>query len=336
MLGKQKNERDLSIVIVSTNEAHWLDACLTTVYAHAGSASLDVVVVDNESSDGVREIVEGRFPEARVVSCQNRGFAHGNNRALETCTSRYSLCLNPDTEIVDGNFGELIEMLDARPEIGLVGVKQLDADGELYPTVRRFPSARRAFVEAFIPESLSPSSSGLGERQLDLAAYEGELECDWSTGAYMLIRREALLSAGLMDERLFLYCDEPDLCIRIKRAGWKIIHSPRMTIVHHAGKAGVKPKLVAQDVFARRVYAEKHFSTAHRYAYLSAVAARHATRAMLPRRVGGSAERRAASKLALSTLTGRREPPFGPPPLTSVDAPIRMLPVSAGATEQGQ
>jgi len=310
---------DLSIVVVSTNEAHWLEACLRTVYAHAGGADLDVVVVDNESSDGTAAVVEAGFPRARVVRCANRGFAHANNRALLTCESRYLLCLNPDTEIVAGSFGELVEMLDARPQLGLVGVKQLTGEGDLYPTVRRFPNAGRAFAEAFIPEGLAGRRSGVGERRLDLAAYEGEIECDWTTGAYMLIRREALLGAGLMDERLFLYGDEPDLCIRIKRAGWRIVHSPRMTIVHHAGKAGIKPKLVAQDVVARRVYAEKYFSSPHRYAYLGAVAARHATRALLPRRMGGGPERRAASKRALSTLLGRREPPFGPPPATSVD-----------------
>jgi len=304
---------DLSIVIVSTNEAHWLTACLTTVYAQAGSARLDVVVVDNESRDGTRELVAREFPQARVVSSYNRGFAHANNRALMTCTARYALCLNPDTEIVGGTFGELVEMLDRRPEIGLLGVKQLDSEGALYPTVRRFPSARRALAEAFTAESWPLRPARLGERELDLRRYEGEIECDWVTGAFMLIRREALLGAGLMDERLFLFSDEPDLCVRIKGAGWKVVHSPAMTIVHHAGKAGIKPALVAQEVFARRVYAEKHFGPAQRLVYLGAIAARHALRAARP-------ERRAASAHALRTLFGREAPPFGAPPLASIDA----------------
>jgi N-acetylglucosaminyl-diphospho-decaprenol L-rhamnosyltransferase len=305
---------DLSIVIVSTNEAHWLTACLTTVYAHAGSARLDVVVVDNESRDGTRELVEREFPQARVVSSYNRGFAHANNRALMTCKARYALCLNPDTEVVDGTFGELVDLLDRRPEIGLLGVKQLDGDGELYPTVRRFPSAARALAEAFTAESWPLRPASLGERELDLRKYEREIECDWVTGAFMLIRREALLGAGLMDERLFLFSDEPDLCVRIKRGGWKVVHSPAMTIVHHAGKAGIKPALVAQEVFARRVYAEKHFGRAQRFVYLGAIAARHALRA------GRGPERRAASKRALRTLFGRETPPFGAPPLASIDA----------------
>jgi GT2 family glycosyltransferase len=321
---------DLSIVIVSTNEAHWLTACLTTVYAQAGSARLDVVVVDNESRDGTRELVERDFPQARVVSAYNRGFAHANNRALMTCKGRYALCLNPDTEIVGGTFGELVDMLDRRPEIGLLGVKQLAGDGSLYPTVRRFPSARRALAEAFTSESWPLRPPSLGERELDLRKYESEIECDWVTGAFMLIRREALLGAGLMDERLFLFSDEPDLCIRIKRGGWKVVHSPAMTIVHHAGKAGIKPALVAQEVFARRVYAEKHFGPAQRFVYLGAIAARHALRAALPPQRGGGPDRRAASTRALRTLFGRETPPFGAPPVASIDATTLAGPPSRG------
>jgi GT2 family glycosyltransferase len=306
-------KHDLSIVVVSTNEAHWLDACLTSVYARAGSARLDVVVVDNESADGTRALVEERFPQARVVSSFNRGFAHANNRALMTCSARYALCLNPDTEIVQGTFGELVEMLDRRPDIGLLGVKQLTGDGALYPTARRFPSAMRAMAEAFTVERWPLRHASLGERELDLRKYEQELECDWVVGAFMLIRREALLGAGLMDERLFLFSDEPDLCLRVKRGGWKVVHSPAMTIVHHAGKAGINPNLVAQEVFARRVYAEKHFGRGQRAFYLGAVAARHALRAALP-------ERRASSAQALRTLFGRQAPPFREPPLAAIDA----------------
>jgi GT2 family glycosyltransferase len=314
---------DLSIVVISTNEAHWLDACLTSVYAHAGSARLDVVVVDNESSDGTRALVEERFPQARVVRSYNRGFAHANNRALMTCSARYALCLNPDTEIVDGAFGELVGLLDRRPEIGVLGVKQLTGDRELYPTARRFPSASRALAEAFTAERWPLRPRGLGERELDLGKYEHELECDWVVGAFMVIRREALLGAGLMDERLFLFCDEPDLCLRIKRGGWKVVHVPAMTIVHHAGKAGIKPALVAQEAFARRVYAHKHFGRAERAVYLGAVAARHALRAALP-------ERRAASARALRTLLGREAPPFRDPPLAAIDASTLAGPPARG------
>jgi N-acetylglucosaminyl-diphospho-decaprenol L-rhamnosyltransferase len=312
-------QHDLSIVIVSTNEAHWLEACLTTVYAHAGTASLDVVVVDNDSGDGTGAFVAERFPQARVVRCPNRGFAHANNRALMTPVARYVLFLNPDTEIVEGDFGTLVDMLDARPDLGLVGVKQLTGDGELFPTIRRFPNAVRAFGEAVTAERWKWRPSWLGEVDLDLDRYDTERDCDWTVGAFMLARREALLSAGFMDERFFLYSDEPDLCLRIRQAGWRIVHSPLMTIVHHAGKAGAKPRLIAQEVFARRLYAEKHFAAPHRMLFVGALAARFALRAAIANGTEEGPAKRAAAREALRTLLTRTTPPFGDPPPTSID-----------------
>jgi GT2 family glycosyltransferase len=316
--GAQPDRPDLSIVIVSTNEAHWLNACLTSVYEHAGGAQLDVVVVDNESTDGTRALVEERFPAARVVDSVNRGFPHANNRALETCTARYALLLNPDTEVREGTFGALVEEMDRRPDLGVLGVRQLKGDGTLFETIRRFPNAGRALGDALGLERWRARPSWLGERELDLARYETEQECDWTVGAFLFMRREALLSAGLMDERFFLFSDEPDLCLRIKRAGWRVVHVPSMTIVHHVGKAGVRPRLVAQDALTRRIYARKHFGTPHRELYLGAVIARHAIRATLP----GTerAPRRAASRAAIGTLVGRGRAPYGAPPPTAIDA----------------
>ena len=139
-------------------------------------------------------------------------------------------------------------------------------------------------------------------------------ECDWTSGSFMLARREALLGAGLLDERFFIYSEEPDLCMRIKRDGWQVRHLPQMTIVHHAGKGGVRPKMVAQDAYTRKQYAHKHMSPAQRRLYLGAVGVRHLIRASL----GGSRAHREGARLALRTLVGRVEPPFGAPPPTAV------------------
>jgi N-acetylglucosaminyl-diphospho-decaprenol L-rhamnosyltransferase len=313
---------DLAIVVVSTNEAHWLERCLGTVFDAAGSAELDVIVVDNSSTDGTRELVESTFPQARVVSSPNRGFAYGNNRGLEQANARYMLLLNPDTEIVGGTFGELIELLDARPQVGLAGVRQITADGTLWPTIRRFPSVSRALGEALLSERWPVHPAWAGERVLDWGAYEREGECDWTSGSFMLARREALLSAGLLDERFFIYSEEPDLCLRIKRAGWQVRHLPQMTIVHHAGKGGVRPRMLAQDAYTRKQYARKFFGPSYRGLYVSALAARHLVRAIGARGRGAdAASRREGAWRALRTLAGRADPPFGPPPPTAV-APL--------------
>src|SRR5919198_516667 len=135
---------DLAIITVSTNEAHWIRPLLPTVFEHTGDISADVVVVDNDSHDGTADIVATEFPEARTVWSANHGFGHANNRALMTCNARYVLFLNPDTEIRDGTFAQLVRMMDDRPAVGLAGCRQVTPDGRLDTTIRYFPNAMRA------------------------------------------------------------------------------------------------------------------------------------------------------------------------------------------------
>jgi GT2 family glycosyltransferase len=304
---------DLAIIIVSTNEAGWLEPCLRTVFEHAGDLELDVVVVDNESTDGTRELVQEQFPAARVVSSPNNGFSHANNRGILTSDARYVLLLNPDTEVLEGTFEELVAALDARPAVGGAGVKQVTPDGALFPTIRRAPNALRTFCEALGSEKLPLRGRWLGERERSWELYEREEPCDWTSGSFLAVRREAIDSAGLLDERFFIYAEETDWCRRIKHAGWEVRHLPLMTIVHHADKAGYNPRMEAQAVFARRQYARKNFSLPHRTAYLGALGLRHLLRAVVPGS-GVRREQRAASRRALRVLLGLEPPPFGPPP----------------------
>ena len=215
---------DVAIIIVSTNEAKWLEPALTTVFAHAGDAQARRrrrrQRVDRRDARARRVEVpgraRGRLPEQGLRPRQQprRGDVH----------ARYVLFLNPDTEIVDGTFGELAAALDARPDVGMAGVRQLTGDGTLWPTIRHFPSVRRALGEAFGSERWpTRRSRWAGERELDLSVYETEVECDWTSGSFMFCRREALLSAGLLDERFFIYSEEPDLCLRMKRAAGRSV-----------------------------------------------------------------------------------------------------------------
>jgi N-acetylglucosaminyl-diphospho-decaprenol L-rhamnosyltransferase len=316
---------DLAIITVSTNEAKWLRPCLGTVFGHLGGLRADVVVADNESDDGTREVVTREFPEARVVSSPNHGFSHANNRALMTCNARYVLFLNPDTEILEGRFSELVQAMDERPSVGLIGVRQVTAEGHLDRTIRYFPNALRALGAALAADRLPRRPRWLGERELDVAAYDREFACDWTSGSFMLARREAIESAGYLDERYFIYSEETDLCRRIKTAGWEVRHLPSMTILHHDGKAGVKPSIESLGAWNRLAYARKHFSPLHRAAYSGAVTLGYALRSVY----AGSGEqgrlRRQASRRAVATLMGRAPVPFGP--LTS------QVSVRTGAAE---
>jgi hypothetical protein len=269
---------------------------------------LDPVVVAAGCTDDTVELVAREFPEARTIVCDNRGFAYANNRALRTVDADWVLFLNPDTEILQGTFAELLASLASRPEVGLVGVRQLTPEGNVFPTIRRFPSATRSLFEALGSERFPFRASWLGERELDPDAYERDVECDWTSGSFMLARREALQSSGFLDERFFLYSEETDLCYRIKQAGWEIRHLPTLTILHH-GSASWDPRLEAQEALSKRRYFAKHLPPGRRLVATGALAFGYGLRAVL-----GRDGRQESSRAALLALLGRQPPPFGEPP----------------------
>ena len=311
---------DLAIIVVSTNEADWLRPCLTSVYEHAGDADLDVVVANNMSTDETAEVVRDGFPHARTFVCENRGFAYANNRAMMTTDARYTLLLNPDTEVVEGTFSDLVAALDERPNVGVAGVRQLTLDDELYPTMRRFPNAARALGEAIASERLPLNAPWLGERVLDLSLYDREFEADWTAGSFMVCRREALESAGYLDERFFMYAEETDLCLRIKNAGWAVHHLPVMTIRHHFTRSRYMPRREAQRAYACKHYAEKNFSPVHAALYLAAVGLRYSIRSILPGGTPDQQQRRQGSRAGVAALFGLRPPPYGEQPPQAVAA----------------
>src|ERR1700710_1662425 len=182
---------DLCVILVSHNGKRWLDAALATLFERAGGVDLDVVVVDN-GEDGAAPPRAGRFPAVRTIRCENRGFGHANNRGLETADARYVLFLNPDTELLSGTLAELIAALDRRPGLGLAGVRQVDSHGSLAPGIRRFPSPAHMLAETLWVERVPGLRLLLGERELDQRQYARETVCDWTSGSFMIARREAL------------------------------------------------------------------------------------------------------------------------------------------------
>lgn len=315
---------DLSVIVVSHNSVGWLRACLQSVYARAGGCKLEVIVVDSDSSDGSPDLVAREFPRARVLRCANRGFAAANNAGLAAASAHFVLFLNPDTEILDGTFLELLDLLAARPSVGMVGCRQLAADGSLIPTMRRFPSASRYLFEALGSDRLSIDFPWLGERVRNPDLYEHETSCDWTSGSFMLARREVLVAVGGMDERYFLYCEEPDLCLRIKGLGWEVRHLPAMTILHYG--SGINERLIAQDAYARRQYMLKNMSPVRRWTATLAFALGHVLRGVYPvrdpslRRV-----RRTSATRAIRLVLGWGAPPFGP---SSTSASADVLPTA--------
>jgi GT2 family glycosyltransferase len=306
---------DLSVVVVTHNGHELALRTLRSAMAHTGSASVEWFVVDCGSTDGTPESIAAAFPEVRVFRCPNVGFAAGNNVALPHTRGRYVLLLNPDVEMAEGTLGELVELLDERPEVGAASIVHLDGSGRLLFSMRRFPTPLRKLGEALALERWTPLKT---RQEVDTCAdhYRDERPADWVVGAFMVVRREALEQVGPLDERFFLYAEEKDWCYRIRQAGWDIRHLPGLAMVHLGSGRG-RPELVAQLSYSKLLFAKKHLGRVHALGFRLALLAGHALRAAaaLPRAPSraDARERLRAQGLASAVLVGLAPPPFEVP-----------------------
>lgn len=241
---------DLSIVIVSWNVRDLLRSCLESIFV-ASLDRLEVIVVDNASSDGSVAMLRDEFPHVRLIANEdNRGFPTANNQGLDVAQGRYVMVLNPDTEVCDDALSRLIGYLDMHEDVGAIGPQLLNSDGSVQSSRRRFPTFATGIFESTWLRSIAPRGM-LRRYTMDDVPDDVSHEVDWLTGACIVVRREVLESIGGFDEAFFMYSEELDWCRRIKSAGWKIVYLPNAKVVHHSGKSS------EQVVAARHI----HFQT---------------------------------------------------------------------------
>ncbi len=228
---------DLSIIIVSWNVRELLADCLRSVEQNRGQLDLEVIVVDSASSDGSPDMIQERFPWVRLVaSADNIGFPRGNNLGIGIASGRYLLLLNPDTVILGDALSQMASYLDEHAHVGVVGGQLLNADGSVQPSRRRFPTLATGLFESTWLQPYAPRGL-LQHYYMEDIADDVIGEVDWLAGACLMVRRETVVAAGLMDEAYFMYSEELDWCRRIKAAGWRIVYLPTAQIVHHVGKS---------------------------------------------------------------------------------------------------
>jgi hypothetical protein len=225
----------VSAVIVSFNTRDGLLRCLGALLAHAG-VPVEAIVVDNASTDGSVEAVQTRFPGTRIiVNPANFGFSRANNAGLRAARGEYRLVLNSDCEVSPGAVEALCAVLDARPDVGVVGPRTLGGDGR--PQVS-FGSALRPLAEWRQGRLVRGVKAGHADALRRAAALsEREQEPDWVSASCLLARRAALEAVGGFDESFFLYEEDVDLCLRIRGAGWRVVYTPAASVVHHLGRS---------------------------------------------------------------------------------------------------
>jgi GT2 family glycosyltransferase len=256
---------DLSIIIVNYNTSRLLRDCLQSIYHSAVTASYDVLVVDNGSSDDSADTVRREFPEAQLITSEiNGGYAYANNLGLRQALGRYLLLLNPDTVLPPNALQDMLSFMNTHPEAGVAGPKLVLADGSLDLACRRsFPTLDIAFYRLIGLSKRYPASPRFNRYNLGYLDPDQLSEVDSVVGAFMLIRREALEQAGLLDERFFAFGEDLDLCYRIKiDHGWKVYYYPAVVVTHYKGQS-MKQRTVPMTIHFYRamwLFHEKHYA----------------------------------------------------------------------------
>jgi GT2 family glycosyltransferase len=214
---------------------------------------MHVTVVDSGSTDGTPDMVEREFPEVRLLRRGNIGFSAANNIVLKNASTPFVLLLNPDTEVRENTIDSSLDRIRSDPSLGMVGCRLITESGELdHACKRSFPTPLGALAHFSGIGRRSGASSRLAQyRATGLEEHEAG-EVDAVNGAYMLVRCEALLQVGPLDEGYWLYMEDLDWCRRFWEAGWKVFYEPGGTALHVKGGSSGKRRGMKQEIAFHR------------------------------------------------------------------------------------
>lgn len=278
------NDVDLTISIISYNTKDLLRACLESVYENISRIRFEVIVVDNGSLDGSKEMIKDQFPEVILIENKNNaGFAGANNQAFSRSKGRFFLLLNSDTKLPVGTISAMTGFMELHSQVGIVGCQQIRPDGSIQPTInfslnmwtnlwliflslfqwkKLILNARaRSFVTRYLGWALGKT---VGSYLHHYSPSKMPYEVDWVPGVCLLARREAIDQVGLLDENFFMYDEDVDWCLRMKQKGWKVYFLPGNKVVHYVTQSserifdGVSPlRYKSAFYFFAKYYGEK-------------------------------------------------------------------------------
>ena len=225
---------DVSIIIVNYNVKELLLKCLGSIYKTKGNLLIEIIVVDNSSSDGSVDAVRNQFSEVVLIAnTYNAGFPAANNQALRIAKGNYIFLLNPDTELIEDSISILKNFLETSSNAAIAAPKLLNSDRSVQRSIFRFPRIWFIITEMFYLESMSRSKY---YSEMDLNTI---FEVDSASGAALFFRKSLLDKIGFLNEKLF-WIEDIDFCYRTKISGGKVFYVPSTSIVHHSGQSAKK------------------------------------------------------------------------------------------------
>ncbi len=273
----------ISVVIVSWNAKSFLLQCLESLTRQTVSGGLEVIVVDNASSDGSPEAVSRQHPGVTLIcNSGNDGFAKGNNIGIRASRGEYLFLINSDVVVSDGCFEKLVQHMDQHPDIGMLTPKILGADGKVQRNCMGFPSLWNTLCRAVALDTVFPQSRLFGSFFMTFWNFDDTRPVDVINGCFWVLRRSAMEQVGLLDERFFMYGEDVDWCRRFTQKGWKVMFFAEADALHYGGASSANAP-IKFDVEMQRAnyqYWTKHHSWLAAHAFLAISILQHAVRVL--------------------------------------------------------
>lgn len=236
------NKIKLTISIVNYNAGDYLLRCLESIEKVSDEVPLKIVMVDNASVDDSIARAKKKFPDVEyIMNDENIGFGKAHNQVLKKLDTEYVLIFNPDCQLEKGTLKYMIDFMDSDEKVGVSTSKLEKDNGEMdIASHRGFPTPWASFKYYFLKDD---SLYHLTDRDMRKTH-----EVDAVVGAFFLTRKSVLDKVGFFDEDYFMYAEDLDLCLRIKKAGYKIMYVPEVKTLHHKGiSTGVKSLTAGQS-----------------------------------------------------------------------------------------
>jgi GT2 family glycosyltransferase len=249
---------DVSIIIVNYNTRELLKQCIESIYATIGRANLsyEIIVTDNNSSDGSAEMLEHNFPGVILIKSKiNGGFAYANNLGIKKSSGKYIFLLNSDTIVLKDVIYRMYQYMEQNKWVGILGPELLNADLTHQTSISAFPTLFREFAHIyemknilkipFVKHFLVKFGGKLGSKDIDqymknFQNLQQPEKVQVLVGAAMFIRREVFEQVGYLDENYFMYYEEIDYCYQCYKAGWPCVYNPIGQIIHLIGQSSKK------------------------------------------------------------------------------------------------
>ena len=262
------NHPTLSILIISYNTREMTIECIRSVFDQTSEIGFELIVLDNASSDGSADAIEGEFGErVRLFRSEdNLGFAGGNNEAAKHAEGEYLLLLNPDTVVLDVAIDKLVAFAASHEEAGLWGGRTVFADGSLNP----MSAWGRMTIWSLVCRALGLSAIFSGSRLFNPEAIAGwdrgsDRFVDILTGCFLLLKTDLWRKLDGFDPRFFMYGEEADLCLRAAKSGFRSLATGSATIIHYGGASErVRADKMVRLLKAKNQLIDRHFGTVTR------------------------------------------------------------------------